>query len=229
MFELADFCKPVTASFLTLRQRQMAVERLQENQTGVENKHVKMYQAVEALLDPKTYIFAIFACVASVPNGGISNFGTLIIKGFGFSTLNTTLLQIPYGLIVAIAVLICVFANDYMSAKLGKNTRVWFILVFLLPNFAGTFGLRYLNPNNHVGRLLCYYLTGPYNAGFLLMLSLSTANTAGHTKKVVTNGITFLGYCAGEIGTVNPQTSADIFPRQHLRPVLLQDVTGTHV
>lgn len=28
----------------------------------------------------------ILGVVANIPNGGISNFGTLIIKGFGFST-----------------------------------------------------------------------------------------------------------------------------------------------
>lgn len=194
----------MTARFLTMKQRQIAVERLRENQTGVENKRLKMYQAIEAILDPKTYMFFIFAMVGSVPNGGISNFGTLIIKGFGFSTLGTTLMQIPYGMIVAISVLICVFSNDYLSTRLGKNTRCYMILVFLLPNFAGTFGLRYLDQHNHVGRLICYYLTGPYNAGFVLMLSLSTANTAGHSKKVVTNGIMFLGYCAGKPFTYTP-------------------------
>jgi hypothetical protein len=44
-----------------------------------------------------------------------------------------------------------------------------------------------------------YYLTGPYNAAFVLILSLSTANTAGHTKKVITNACLFLGYCTGNI------------------------------
>lgn len=32
-----------------------------------------------------------------------------------------------------------------------------------------------------------------------MVLSLSTANTAGHTKKVVTNAVLFLGYCTGNI------------------------------
>ena len=41
--------------------------------------------------------------------------------------------------------------------------------------------------------------TGPYNAAFVLILSLQTANTAGHTKKVVTNAVLFLGYCTGNI------------------------------
>ena len=104
---------PVSAKGLSLRQRRIAVERLRGNQTGVENKvrqfvdlhgislirqthqHFKWYQVRETFTDPKTYLFYFLGCVCNVPNGGISNFGTLIIKGFGFSTLVTTLMQIP--------------------------------------------------------------------------------------------------------------------------------------
>ena len=32
-----------------------------------------------------------------------------------------------------------------------------------------------------------------------MILSMTTANTAGHTKKVLTNGVLFLGYCIGNI------------------------------
>lgn len=118
---------------------------------------------------------------------GISNFGTIIIQGFGFSTLVTTLMQIPYGAIIALSILICVFANEYVE-KSGRQARSWFILLFLAPNIAGAFGLAYLDQSNQAGRLVSYYLTGPYNAAFVMVLSMSTANTAGHTKKVVTNG-----------------------------------------
>jgi hypothetical protein len=149
---------------------------------------------------------------------GISNFGTIIIKGFGFSTLVTTLMQIPYGAIIALSILICVFANEYVE-KTGRQARSWFILLFLAPNIAGAFGLAFLEADNQAGRLVSYYLTGPYNAAFVMVLSMSTANTAGHTKKVVTNGsytpsphlvipislthpfpaVLFLGYCTGNI------------------------------
>ncbi|KAI4165222.1 MAG: hypothetical protein LQ342_001090 [Letrouitia transgressa] len=84
---------PVSAKLLTQRQRRMAVERLRENQTGVENKHLKVYQIREAFKDYKIYFFFLLGVVGNVPNGGISNFGTLIIKGFGFSTLVTTVMQ----------------------------------------------------------------------------------------------------------------------------------------
>lgn len=185
---------PVTAEGLSRAEKRMAVQRLRENQTGVENKHLKEYQVREAFCDVKMYLFFALGVVGNVPNGGISNFGTIIIRGFGFSTLVTTLMQIPYGVLIAISILACVYLNDRFV-----NKRCLFILLFLCPNITGAFGLRFMDPAHKVGRLMCYYLTGPYNAAFVLILSLQIANTSGHTKKVVTNAILFLGYCVGNI------------------------------
>ncbi|KAH9884054.1 putative MFS allantoate transporter [Xylariomycetidae sp. FL2044] len=185
---------PVKAKGLSRAEKRMAVQRLRENQTGIENKHLKPHQIKEAFLDVKLYLFFFLGIVGNVPNGGISNFGTLIIKGFGFSTLVTTLMQIPYGVIIATSILVCVYLNDRFV-----NRRCLFILIFLCPNIAGAFGLRYVGADQQVGRLICYYLTGPYNAAFVMILSLQTANTSGHTKKVVTNAVLFLGYCIGNI------------------------------
>ncbi|KAI5922492.1 putative MFS allantoate transporter [Camillea tinctor] len=185
---------PVTAKGLSRAEKRLAVQRLRENQTGIENKHLKVYQVKEAFLDVKLYLFFVLGMVCNVPNGGISNFGTLIIQGFGFSTLVTTLMQIPYGVLIAISILVCVYLNDRF-----ENRRCVFILLFLCPNIAGAFGLRFVDTSQQVGRLICYYLTGPYNAAFIMILSLQTANTAGHTKKVVTNAVLFLGYCTGNI------------------------------
>ncbi|KAK5012369.1 hypothetical protein LTR39_004186 [Cryomyces antarcticus] len=189
---------PVTAKGLSLREKKIAVARKREGQTGIESKHLKGYQVLEAFTDPKVYLFFLLGTVGNIPNGGISNFGTLIIKGFGFSTLVTTLMQIPYGAIIALSILSCVFLNDYFARK-GANTRCWFILLYLVPNICGAFGLRFVPAHARAGRLICYYLTGPYNAAFVMILSLTTANTAGHTKKVVTNAVLFLGYCTGNI------------------------------
>lgn len=88
-------------------------------------------------------------------------------------------LQIPYGVIIALSILACVYLNDRF-----ENRRCLFILIFLLPNIAGSFGLRFVPVQQKVGRLICYYLTGPYNAAFVLVLSMQVANTAGTTSCV---------------------------------------------
>lgn len=75
---------PVTASMLSQRERRIAVERLKENQTGVENKQFKGYQLFEALKDPKTWLFFIMGVLQNSPNGGISNFVRIIPPPFFF-------------------------------------------------------------------------------------------------------------------------------------------------
>ncbi|OAL69364.1 MFS allantoate transporter [Trichophyton violaceum] len=179
---------PVTAPFLNQRDRRRAVERVRSNQTGIENKQLKPYQIKEAFLDYKLYLFFLLGVVCNIPNGGISNFGTIIIHGFGFSTLVTTLMQIPYGIIIAVSILLCVYLNNKF-----ENRRCLFIILFLLPNIAGAFGLRFLAHDQKAGRLICYYLTGPYNAAFVLVLSMQIANTAvSHLIEVVV--ISLLGF-----------------------------------
>lgn len=77
---------PITSNKLTNREKKIVVERLRENQTGVENKTLKLYQVREAFTDYKLYFFFMIALLQAIVNGGTSNFGTLIIKGFKFST-----------------------------------------------------------------------------------------------------------------------------------------------
>ncbi|KAL4798694.1 putative MFS allantoate transporter [Aspergillus venezuelensis] len=186
---------PMTAPQLSDREKRLAVERLRDNQTGIENRNLKPRQILEALTDWKVWTFFLLGFSGNIPNGGISNFGTLIIKGFGFSTLVTTLMQIPYGAFIAIMILSAVFIND----KLPRNNRCLVAIAFLLPNLAGSFGLCYVPESQQVGRLICYYLTGSYNASFVIILSILTGNIAGHTKKAITNAMIFLGVCAGNI------------------------------
>src|SRR2546429_2084493 len=141
---------PVTAKGLSTQEKRIMVDRLRANQTGVENKHLKPYQVKEAFMDYKLYLFFFLRSGRYVlnPHGirlchvveeDFSNFGTIIIKGFGFITLITTLIQIPYGTFIAISILTCVYLNNDFV-----NKRCLFILIFLCPNIAGAFGLRFV-------------------------------------------------------------------------------------
>ncbi|CAG7969097.1 unnamed protein product [Penicillium salamii] len=193
---------PVSAPQLSERERKMAVERLKDNQTGIENRNMKPRQIFEALTDWKVWVFFLLGLSGNIPNGGISNFGTLIIKGFGYSTLIyadrsvvTTLMQIPYGCFIAVMILAAVFIND----SLPKNNRCAVAILFILPTLAGSLGLNFVPQSDSVARLICYYLTGSYNASFVIILSLVTSNISGHTKKSVTNSMIFLGVCTGNI------------------------------
>lgn len=84
MFLLPD--NPVTCRWLTDREKKIVLWRLRDNQTGVENKTFKGYQVLEAFTDYKSLFLFFCSFCQAIVNGGTTNFGTLIIKGFHFST-----------------------------------------------------------------------------------------------------------------------------------------------
>lgn len=60
----------MNAFFLTDQEKYYAVQRLAENRTGIINKEWKWNQALEAGMDPKTWILFFFNIAINIPNGG---------------------------------------------------------------------------------------------------------------------------------------------------------------
>lgn len=57
---------PVSAPLMSQKERRMAVERIRDNQTGVENKRLKPYQVLEAFKDYKLYMFFVLGMVCKL-------------------------------------------------------------------------------------------------------------------------------------------------------------------
>ncbi|KAI1100598.1 MFS general substrate transporter [Jackrogersella minutella] len=202
---------PTTFWGFSKQERLLMIARVRRNQTGIEHQRIKWGQVKEAYLDYKTWLFVLFGFLGNVPNGGISNFSTLVIQGLGFDTLHTALLGIPQGVLVIIWIALGAFANKYMPA----NSRTTVSALFMLPTIAGSLGFLLAPTNAYVGRLICFYLTGSYQASFVLSLSLATSNTGGQSKKMIVSGMVWLGACAGNI--VSPFFyKADQAPSYHL-------------
>nr|RBQ94109.1 hypothetical protein FVER53263_00232 [Fusarium verticillioides] len=183
---------PMRAKFLTADEKARVVARVRGNGTGIENKHFKMVQFWEAMFDMKTWLLFLFALTSNSPNGGLSAFQGLIIKGAGFSTLDTTLYQMPSGAVQLVA---CVLACWGASAI--RNSRIPIMLLGLVPFLAGVLGLHFLPHSDAYARLACLWISFSYTATWTLSMSVSMANTAGHTKKITTNAILLIGYCLG--------------------------------
>src|SRR4051812_11002002 len=91
-----------SAKFLTPEERQFAIDRVVVAGTGsTEKVPWKWEQMVECLVDPKTWLTFSIALLTQIPNGGIQNFGNLLIKSFGFTSLESTLIVIPSSVIAA--------------------------------------------------------------------------------------------------------------------------------
>ncbi|KAJ7472561.1 MFS general substrate transporter [Mycena latifolia] len=180
---------PTNAWFLTQPERVVAVMRLQDNQTGVENKHFKKEQMVEALTDPKTWLFALFSILSNVPNRRVSyNQLSLIVSSFGFTVLQTTLL----GCVGGVVEILTIWVGVTISAKTGS--RAWVAFFFYLPPILGTILVLTLPWSNKVGLMLSVYINGIFITGFVISLSWLSNVTAGHTKRVTTNAIMLGAY-----------------------------------
>ncbi|KAJ7850421.1 MFS general substrate transporter [Mycena olivaceomarginata] len=176
-FALAMPDNPTTARFLSDEEKVLAVRRVQDNQNGIETKKWKKDQFLECLKDYKTWMWFFWCAIADLQNG-LGTESARVIKLFGFTTLQTTLLNIPSG-----------FANG----------RAWIHNIFFLPNILAALIQIFLPYSNKIGHLTAIYILNMGGStAFVMMISWVTSATAGHTKKLATNGIFLIGYALGQ-------------------------------
>lgn len=205
---------PTNAWFLTPDERAKAVQRIKENQTGVENKHFKPEQFREALTDPKTWLFALFSAIDNVPNS-LTNQRQIIVSGFGFSNLQTTLL----GCVDGVIEIVTIFVGVNVAARY-TNARAYVGAIWFIPNVLGSILINVIPWENKVGLLFSQWLTGVGTTGFVLALSWVSSVTSGHTKRVTVNAIMLIAYCVGN-ATAPFMWQAKYRPRNHVPWIII--------
>ena len=163
----------LNARWLSKEDRVLAIERVRGNQQGIGNKHFKAYQFKEALLDPMTWAFVFFAVVTNIPNGGLTNFFSLLIESFGFTARESLLYGTPGGAVEFVAMI----GWGYLTTRMGN--RIALGTVGLLIGLLGAILVVALPAHLNVGRLIGYYLTLAAPVALVTVLSLIASNVAG--------------------------------------------------
>lgn len=189
---------PVQCWYFSDREKFVCLERVKDNNTGMEDKTFKWYQVRECLMDPKTWLLAVFSLSVNVPNGGLVTFSAQIVTGMGYSSLITTVLGIPTGVLATVWQMIL----GFIAAKIPNSRCTIIALANLVPMTCAILMWKLPSTNQH-GRLAAYYVFYTYWAPYVLSTSLPMANTSGHSKKLTMNAIFFLAYCIGNI--IGPQ------------------------
>lgn len=86
-------------------QKRLMVERVRANETGIQNKTFKRYQAVEAITDPVIWCYVMLQLTSTLIIGGLGVFSNLIISSFGFTYLQTQLLNIAQGAVTIVVMI----------------------------------------------------------------------------------------------------------------------------
>ncbi|KAI9836886.1 MAG: hypothetical protein M1819_001051 [Sarea resinae] len=188
----------MNARWLSKEDRVLAIERIRINEQGVGNKHWKLYQFKECLLDPMTWAFAFYAICSDIPNGGISNFFSQLIVSFGYTPEQSLLYGTPGGAVEVVTLIVCGWLGD----RYGH--RILISMSGLIVSILGMILIVALPLSNNSGRLGGYYLTQASPTAFVALLSLISTNVAGYTKKTTVAAIYMMFYCAGNI--IGPQT-----------------------
>ncbi|KAG8872181.1 hypothetical protein FRB98_000226 [Tulasnella sp. 332] len=184
---------PTSARFLNEEERLDAVKRIRINQNGVETKVWKKYQFIEALTDVKTWILFVFAMCGELQGGIGIEYGA-IIKGFGFNTTQTTLLNIPSGFCLIFSI-----SLGGLALRRFPNTRCWLAMIGFIPGIIACFFLLFLPMSNRAGLIVQIYLINMGGLGLSMVVSLCTIIYSGHTKKMTANGLFFFGYAVGQM------------------------------
>lgn len=101
--------------------------------------------------------------------------------------------MVPWGVVSTLVNILIGLAISYTH-----NKRLYLMAgVIILPIIGMTMQFTLSGPRGIL--LFAYYLTGAYNAPYVMLVALISSNVGGTTKKVVTNGIVWTAYCAGNI------------------------------
>ncbi|KAH6613685.1 general substrate transporter [Chaetomium sp. MPI-SDFR-AT-0129] len=195
---------PMRAKCFSEEDKRLMVERVRANQTGVQNREWKKSQAWEGIKDPQAWGYALIQLCTTLPTSGLGSFQGLIIKGFGFTTLQTQLLAMVLGAYIIIVLL----SSSWLVKKTGQNLLV--MLGFVVPSFVGTICLMTVpieSLGQKVGLVICYYITLSFWSAQTLALSMLSRNVAGQTKKSVCVALNFIVWSTGN--AIGPQVFLD--------------------
>ena len=168
-----------SARFLTEEEKPKAIERLRANQTGTGTREFKPNHLLELALEPKTYLWVSLALLNNVGASVTNTFGPLILDGLGFSTYTTSLLNIPFGAVQFIIILLASWAAQRFKIK---SVVLASIIIPVVAGLAMLYAIPHTKANE--GSLLGgYYLLAFLFGGNPLIVAWIVANTAGTTKK----------------------------------------------
>jgi ACS family allantoate permease-like MFS transporter len=108
---------------------------------------------IEALIDPKTGLFALFAILAGVPNS-INNQIQIIVLSFGFTALQTTL----FGGVGGAIQIVAIYTGVTIASRI-PNSRAWVGIAYFIPDLLGVFLVNLLPWHDKVQQLFALWIT----------------------------------------------------------------------
>lgn len=170
------------------------------NQTGTTSglfKAHQLYEMIDPRKDPFTWPFLLLVITSQIVTGALGSFSVTITLMFGFTSYESTLLQIPPGILIVIIIM----GATLTVRRFGHIS--WVIMFMFVPLIAGCIVLLCRGKTSRVGQLFGLYLQYSGSCVITLLYAWTLANTAGATKKYFRSGLTMIGFSLANI--IGPQ------------------------
>jgi hypothetical protein len=152
----------------------------------------------EALRDLQVWLLVVNTILIGIPSGVITTFSATLIAGFGYTSKQGALLNMPSGVVSIFATLLCTLAVQRGIAR-------WLSIVALMvPTMIGAGLMSFLPKTNKGGVLAGIYLINFDVAPLALIYALVGSNTQGYTKKIVSTTMVAIAFSLANI--IGPQT-----------------------
>lgn len=183
------------ARFLNVEERRVAARRVAVAGTGsTVNASWKIEQVKECLVDPKTWLILAIELLTQIPNGGTHSFSNIVITSFGFTDLQSTLINIPYSILSAAVI----YGTGWLAGRF-RTLNCLLIIAVLLPCVVGSTLIYQRSGISQNLQLVAYFLLCSGPAAMPLNMSLVQSNYRGVTKKMTVTAMMFGAYCCGNI------------------------------
>lgn len=200
---------PVRASFLTEEEKRLVYLRVSGKEVPMESPEFKSHQVIEALKDPRTWLYFSFTVTANIPNGGISNFlNILLVSDFQYSNKDSLLMGLPTGAVEFVGCpLFGMLAYTAARRKIPfwKYRLSWAIFGAVLSLLASC--LLAYGDSNKQAKLTGAFLWYISPIAFICVLSNISANSSGYTKKWTVSSINLVAFAAANVA--GPQCFID--------------------
>lgn len=120
-----------SARFLTEHEKAQAIERLRANQTGTGSREFNWSHVLEAVMEPKNWLFIGMSLLNNLGAAVTNTFGPLILAGLGYDKYTTSLLNMPFGAVQFIIIMLASWAAQKAKWKSAVLATI------MLPVIAG--------------------------------------------------------------------------------------------
>ncbi|RMJ28085.1 Allantoate [Aspergillus sp. HF37] len=121
-------------------------------------------------------------------------FSAIIINGFGYSKLQSFLMQMPVGGAQIVFLTISTVVTSFTP-----STRIVMMVINCAASMVGMILIWKLDQDQLAGQMVGITLGAVFGVNIPLSLSLISSNVAGFTKRSVTSALLFIAYCVGNI------------------------------